>query len=154
MIAVQTAVGDVGNKATTELSLTFNSLVNTGKFQYGLNENGIFRINTGEQDVGIDYERTFTLSTSDLGQRNIKRFRFIYIGADVDESFIISVMGDNKVWQHYYPDLTKTGIQTIRKSITRNGQGRYWKIKITSIKRFRIDNIMGLFIIRPLGIRG
>jgi len=154
MLAVQTAIGSAGSKAATALSHSFTSLLSTGTFQYGGNEEGIFLLNTGEQDNGVDFERSFTLASSDYGLDNLKRLRFVYIGVDADESFTVSVMGDDKVWRDYTVDLNKTGLQEIRRSIGRDGFGRYWKIKISSTKRFRIDNMSGLFIVRSLGMRG
>lgn len=154
MIAIQTAVGDVGSKAVTELSYAFNALINTGSFQYGCNDDGIFLLNSGEQDNDGDYVRSFTLSSSDYGLANLKRIRFLYLGIDTDNSFTVSVMGDNKVWRDYTVPLNKLGLQEIRKSIGRDGFGRYWKIKISSTNRFRISMIGAVLVIRPLGLRG
>lgn len=152
-IATQTAIGELGRKAVTELSYSFDNMVNVGH-QYGCNSEGIFLLNNGEQDDDSDFTRTFTVSSSDYGTKNLKRFRFIYIGIDTDNSFTVSVMSDNKVWRNYDAVLNKTGLQQLRVPVGRDGYGRYWKVKITSTSRFRIDSIVGLLIIRPLGIKG
>jgi len=153
-IAVQTAVGSLTGKAVTELSYSFGTLVNTGRFQYGLNNEGIFLLNIGEQDNDVDYTRSFTLASSDLDAKNLKRFRFLFIGVDTDDSFTISVMGDNKTWRDYDVVLNKTGLQEIQQVVGHGDFGRYWKIKISSTSRFRVDSIDGTLIVRPLGVRG
>jgi hypothetical protein len=153
-IAGQTAVGEIGSKATTELSYSFASLLNIGGFQYGAGENGLFRLNTGEADNGINYTRSCTLATSDYGVSNPKRARFIYIGFDASFPFMLSVKIDEQAWRDYTVTPRKVGIQRIRVPIGRNGQGRYFTIKVSSTRRFIIDQMDGMFIVRSSGIKG
>lgn len=145
-IAVQTAASN----ATTELSDSFASMVDTGEFQYGCNSEGIFLLNSDEAGS----TRTFTLATTDFGMKNHKRLRKLYIGLVADSPITVSVMGDKKVWRHKTKALKKTGLQTLRVPIDRDGFGRYWTIKISATTRFRIDSIDGLLVVRSLGIRG
>jgi len=153
-IATQGLVGPVGAKATTELSYNFNSMANTGKFQFGANGNGLYRLNTGELDDAAIYERTFVINTSDYGVKNPKQFRFIYIGFSGDQPFTVSVDVDEQGWRDYTVIPKKTGLQRIRVPIGSNQQGRYWRIKITSNYRYRIDQVDGEFYIRSSGIGG
>jgi len=153
-LCVQTSVGDVGRKAVSLHGYNFASLVNSGKFQYGCNNDGIFLLNTGEQDNGVDYTRTVTFASTDFGISSLKRIRFLYFGIDTNEEFTVSVMGDNKVWRDYTVVLSKQGLQEVRRSIGRDGFGRYWKIKISSSNRFRLDSLHGLLIVRQLGLKG
>jgi len=153
-IATQGLIGRAGQKATTELSYNYNSLVNAGKFQFGANSNGIYRLNTGEDDDGTAYERTFTVNTSDYGKKEPKQFRFLYIGFKGDNPFTVSVNTDEQGWRDYTATPGKTGLQRVRVPIGSNAQGRYWKVKITSNYRFRIDAIGGMFYVRSTGIGG
>ncbi len=65
-IAIQTKVGELGEKATTELSYDFDSMVNCGEFQYGLNENGIYRLNSGSLDDSTVFTSSITFQTSEI----------------------------------------------------------------------------------------
>lgn len=155
MIAVQTAIGDIGSKAVTSLSWSFNSMVNTGKFQYGFNDNGIYILNTsGEDEAGSSDGYEVIFANTDFGIDNLKRVRFIYAGIVADGAVVISVMNDNKKWITCTKKSLKTGVQKIRFPISRKGYGRYCKVKIFSLSPFKIDNISGLLVIRPLGIKG
>lgn len=153
-IAVQTAVGEIGSKATTELTYQFNSMLSNGGFQYGCNGNGIFLLNSGELDNGSPFSRTVTFATTDLGEKNPKRARFVYIGFDAASAITLSVKIDDQSWRDYAATPLKTGLQRLRVPIGRDGQGRYFTFKITATTRFRIDSVGGMFIIRSTGIKG
>lgn len=155
-IAVQGAVGQVGSKATTELSYNFNSMVALpGGFQVGANGNGLFLLNQGELDDGATYERTFTVNTSDYGKQEFKQFRFLYIGFKGDNPFTVLVNTDEQGWRDYTATPGKTGLQrAVQIPVGSNDQGRYWKIKITSNYSFVIDRIDGMFYVRSTGIGG
>ncbi len=150
-IAVQTAVGEIGSKATTELSFAFNSLLNLGEIQIGTNSDGIYLLNTDDDE---SFERTFTLATTDLGIPNPKHARFFHIGIVTDNDFVISVKFDNSAWRNYAVEALKNGLQRIRVPLRQDDQGRYFTLKITSNYWFRIDSIDGDFIIRSNGIGG
>lgn len=152
-IAVQTAVGAIGSKATTELSYAFASMVNLGSFQFGANADGLFLLNSTNKDNDVVYERSLTFATTSFNIYNPKRGRFIYIGIDTDVSFTVSVKFDNQDWRDYPVELFKTGLQRLKVSIGRNGQGKYFTLKITSNSWFRLDSVEGAFVIRPIGIR-
>ena len=153
-IAVQTAIGTIGSKATTELSYAFKSMINAGEFQYGLNQDGIYLLNQGEQDDGETFERSVTFATTDFGVKNPKRVRFIHIGFVADYEFTLAVKIDDQVWRKYTVTPRKTGLQRLRVPIGRNGQGAYITTKITSRSMFRIDMMAGILIVRPTGITG
>lgn len=153
-IAVQCAVGEAGKKAVTELSYNFNSMAVINGIPIGANSKGLFRLNAGLKDAGTDFTSTFTLTTTDFGIENHKRMRFVYIGIDTSAPFIISVKADGQAWRDYKIIPGKTGMQTIRKSIGRNGKGRYWTFKISSTSGFRVDSIKVAYYVLPKGIVG
>ena len=150
MLAIQTKVGN----AVTELSWDLRSMVNAGKFQFGSNENGIYLLNTGETDDGVQYERSFTLATTDMGKSNPKTCRSIDLGIDTDNPITVSVMADNQEFRTYTVTPRKTGLQRMRADVGTDGLGRYWTVKISSMYPFTIDQIDGTFIVRSLGTRG
>jgi len=153
-LAVQGAVGGIGSKATTELSYSFSSMSNAGEYQYGVNKNGIYRLNTGETDDENDYTRTFTLATASLGEKGHKQGRMIYVGVEATEPFTVSISFDEQTFRNYTATPSKTGLQTVRIPIGKNQRGKYVTVKVTSTDRFRIDSISGLFIVRPIATRG
>jgi hypothetical protein len=155
-IAVQTAVGDIGGKATTELSYSFNSLLNCGEFQYGLNSSGIHLLNQGNLDNTTQFESSVTLQTSDYGRRNFKRFRFIYLEVEVYEKtvFTVSVRPNKGDWIDKTVTVKNAGLRLLRFSIKKKGgQGNYHAVKIASKKQFRIHSVFGEMRVRPLGVK-
>ena len=111
MLAVQTAVGDLGRKATSELSWNFNALIAAGGFPYGCDDNGIHLLNTTELDGATPYTRSFTLATNDLGVKNPKRGRFAYIGIDTDTEFTLEITIDEQAPRSYTVTPLKTGLR-------------------------------------------
>jgi len=155
-IAVQTVIGDEGTKATTELTYGFNSLLNNSGFQFGANSNGLFLINQGETDNLVNYERTFTLATTDLGIRNPKEFRFIYIGFSAFKGTRIDIYvhaDDQKPIKHVHRAI-KSGTQRARIPIDVRVLGRYWTVKVSSMKAFRVDEMEVQTNVRSSGIIG
>lgn len=155
-IVVQTAVDDIGKKATTELQFEYNSLVNCGKYQYGFNENGIFLLNQGNTDNSDVFESSFTMQTSDFGAKNNKRFRYIYLEVEVYEhsTFTVTVTPNNGTAISKSVSTIGPGIKTISFTIQKSGgQGNYHKVKIASNEQFRIHSVSGLMIVNSLGFR-
>lgn len=155
-IAVQTAIGDIGEKATTELSYLFDDLINCGKFQYGLNSSGIHLLNTGDTDNGSDFTSSITYQTSDYGVKNNKRFRYVYLQVELFESttFTISIKPNKGSWITKSVIVSGTGLQTISFTIPRlNGLGNYHTVKLESLSQFRIHAVHGLIKVKPAGIR-
>lgn len=147
-LAVQTAVGDLGSKATTTLSYSFLSLVNVNGFQYGAGAGGLFQLNTGTDDEGTRYTSSFTPATSDLGSKKPKRGRYLYIGYDADVAFTAQMKLDDGSWVNYPFSSFKTGLQWGRVSLVRSKHGRYFTFKISSTSPFKIDRIDGVFVVR------
>lgn len=150
-IAVQSAVGPIGGKATTELTLSFAALVTGGRYHYGLNENGIHLLNSGDVDGEDDILRSISFATSDYGSKNLKRFRFIYLQVEVlgDASFTVAVRPDKGAWISKTVSTTGAGTKTLKVPIQREGgQGNYLSVKITSFNWFKLHAVNGLINIR------
>lgn len=156
-IAVQTAVGEIGSKALSQLSWNFNGLINCGQFQYGVGSDGIFLLNSGDTYDEVEFESSFTLTTSDYGLANNKRFRYVYLKIEVfeDTDITLSVRPNKGNWLNHTESIIGAGLKTVRFTIERNnGNGNYHTIKVACNKQFRIHEISGLLIVRPLGIKG
>jgi len=156
-IAVQTAVGAIGEKATTELSCAFAGMVNCGAYQYGVNSTGIYRLNSGNLDGTTPLAFSFTLASSDFGKRNYKRPRFVYLEVEIyeDTAFTVSVKPNRGTFIDKTVTAKGPGVKTIKVPIQREGmQGNFHTIKISGTKQFRVHEVSGLFIVRPSGAGG
>lgn len=151
MIAVQTAA----NNAVTTTSKQFEGITSTCGFQYGLNSSGIYLLNTGEDDDGQLFERTFTLATTDLGVHGVKTFRYIYVGITTDNKFTVSLLADGK----RSPTIREvspqgSGLQIVKIPVGSDAQGRSWALTIKSNYSFHVDSIDADVRVRPTGRRG
>lgn len=148
-LAVQCAVGEIGEKAITELSPSYESLINTGDFQYGLNASGIFLLNTGNVYSDIAYSKSFTLPKADLGIDENKRLRFLYVKVETydDAVFTVKAKPDNGAWTTKTKSLTGAQITTMKIPIgSKSCIGDYITVNIASTAQFRIHEITGLVI--------
>ncbi len=155
-LAVQCAVGEIGEKALTELSPSYESLINTGNFQYGLNSDGIFLLNTGNTYSGVAFTKSFTLPKTDLEIDVNKRLRFLYIKVETydDAVFTIKAKPDNGAWVTVTKTLTGADIRLMKIVFgSKSCIGDYITINIASTAQFRIHKITGLVIPRSASRR-
>lgn len=153
-LAVQTAVGEIGSKATTEISYSFNSMINIAGSQWGCNKNGLYELNSGEDDNGVPYERSFTLAKSDFGSKHQKNGRMLYLGIDTDHDLSVGISFDGQAEKVYPVAVLTTGLQRVRVPIGTRARGRYCTIRFFSNHWFRIDSVKGLFFEHSSGIGG
>lgn len=156
MLAVQTAVGDPGSKATSELTTDFSSLTRVDEFYFGANSSGLFLIDSGLKDLAEDIISTVTFATTDFGFRNPKSIRFLYIGLEGSCGQCISISSqadgvDNCIETY---ELQHEGTQRIRVPINFDLEGRYWRISISSTEAMRIDSVDAQLRLRSSGILG
>lgn len=147
-IAVQTQI----DNAVTNLSLTFNSMLNTGSFQYGCNNAGLYCLNKSDSSELV--ESSVTLATTDLGIKNPKHIRFLYIGIKTDNNFTISVKFDNSLFRDYLVRVPTKGLQRIRIPIGKSQRGRYLTLKVSSKYKFSLDKIEAIIVATSSGIVG
>lgn len=153
-IAVQGAVGSLGEKATTELTYAFNSMATINGVALGASSSGLFKLNSGTQDDGEDFTRSFTLATTDFGIHNPKKVRYLYVGIKTDNIFTVLTRVDEGDWRLWPTKPPKKGLHGVRVPIGLSSQGRYWTVKISSKYHFRVAEIKVLPIIRNSGIVG
>ena len=156
-IAVQGAIGESGRKPTTVLSgFAFNSMATINGVDIGASlTNGLCVLNQGEKDVDAEVQRTVTFATTDFGIKNPKRIRYIYFGISFSSPITVSVAVDDQPERTYTLRPVKaSGMQRVKLTIGHNRQGRYWRVKITSDKRFVLDDVETLLVVRTSGIKG
>jgi hypothetical protein len=156
ILATQTAIGDPGSKATSELALDFSSLARVANFYYGANSSGLFLIDSGDKDLAEDIVSTVTFATTDFGFRNPKSIRFLYIGLEgsCEQCISICTQADGSVNSTESYTLQHGGAQRIRVPISLCLNGRYWRISISSAESLRIDSVEAQLILRSSGIQG
>lgn len=156
ILATQTAIGDPGSKATSELSLDFSSLGRVGNFYYGANSSGLYLIDSGVKDLAEDIVSTVTFATTDFGFRNPKSIRFLYVGlkGSCGQCISISTWADGASNSTENYTLQHNGVQRLRVPISLCLNGRYWRISISSSESIRIDSVEAQLILRSSGILG
>ena len=155
-LAVQCAIGEIGEKAITELSPSYESLINTGSFQYGLNSDGIFLLNTGNTYNSVAFTSSFTLATTDIDIDESKRLFFVYLKVEVydDSTFTIRAKADDGTWVTRTKDVIGSGIKMIKVPIgSKSCIGDYITVNVASTSQFRIHKINGLVIPKSLSRR-
>lgn len=156
VLAIQGAVGPIGGKATTELSLSLQGLVDCGGFQYGLSGSGVHLLNTGSKDDVTVFTSEITLVTSDYGNPAMKRFRYIDIEI-VTVSNIEVVIGarpNGGSWIEKTVAVSGGGLQTVRVAIARDGgQGNLHAVRLKSTGWFRLVSMRGLINDRRTSIK-
>jgi hypothetical protein len=146
MLAIQTAIGEVGGKAATALTQSYTSMIAFGNFQYGANASGIFLLNQGTSTP------SFSLFDCDIGTPKDKRFEYIYVTLDSAISTVVTltVLTDNGVSYPYTVTTALAGVQRLRFKIGRGIKGRVWRVSLSSPAWFEIHQIDALFV--PLTI--
>lgn len=118
-------------------NFNFNSFCKINGKHYGANDSGIFKL-TGNDDAGTDIDAFFELIVSDFGISNMKRPRSAYVGGE-SEGRLTFTLKDNEANQRTYSFNLDTGSKQSsgKIDIGRDGQGRYWQV--------RIDNTNGVY---------
>ena len=145
-IAVQGAVGDAGNKATTNLpNFNFNSMVTINGFSFGANDTGLYKLNTGNKDDGMLFTKTFTLATTDFADKLPKHVRYIYVSIYTNNDFEVKFKADSQEEKTLSVAKLKDGLQWIRVENIYPDIGKYWTIAVSSKYYFRVDVIKILY---------
>lgn len=129
---------NLSNMAVTQFcNYSFNSFCKIGESYYGANDSGIFEL-TGNDDNGTNIDAFFELIVSDFGISNMKRIRSAYVGGE-SEGRLTFTLKDNEANQRTYSFNLDTGSKQSsgKIDIGRDGQGRYWQV--------RIDNTNGVY---------
>lgn len=141
---------NLSNFAVTQYcNYNFNSFAKIGNNYIGASEDGLFVLG-GDKDVEADINAFFELIVSDLGITNIKRIRAVYVGGEANGDLTLTVKDDEDNERSYPLRLTSNSKQSsVKVEIDRDGQGRYWQVRIdnTNGVYFAIDSIESLITI-------
>ncbi|RLB91927.1 MAG: hypothetical protein DRH10_00720 [Deltaproteobacteria bacterium] len=151
--ATQGALGSRGSRPTTELlNFNYNSLVTLRGFSFGANSDGIYRVNVGDLIDGKRFNKVVTFATSDFSIHNNKQVYFVYIGIYATKEFTLTVTVDkNTVKSCKVKPASSGGLQLLKVPIWDELQGRYWRISLSTLYDFMIDDIRALVSVRPAG---
>jgi hypothetical protein len=123
----------------------FNSMVKFGDSFLGANENGIFVLDSGNDDANTDIEAFFELATSDWGITNIKRVRRIYVNYESNGDLMLSVKDDEDNLRYYLlePVHLPNKQHAARVGVGRDGKGVHWMVRVENINGsdFSVDRI-------------
>jgi hypothetical protein len=120
-------------------NFNFNSMCKFGDTYIGANEFGIFTLD-GEKDYEnhaseeADIEAYFVLPTTDFFIDNNKRFRSVVIGYESSDDLSLLITDDDNHSRTFtLKAVQKNQLQEGNKvAIGRDGQGRYWSMKISN----------------------
>lgn len=140
----------IGKSTTQYDGFEFDSMARFGSVYLGVNENGLFVIGAPDDD-GQPIEASFELPTVDLGSGNIKRLRFLYMGAELYGDMLCTLHTDGKEDGREYdiPYNGRGGQQRVRVPIGRDDQGRYWRPAFANVNGgdFSVDSISVLPVV-------
>jgi len=136
-------------------SFEFTSMVKFGDKFIGTKDTGLFEIG-GDSDDGVNIDAYFIPLKTDFGLANPKRMRFGYFGFKSASDLSLEVSTDDESPRSYTVSARLSGQQGGRKSIGRNGKGRYWSYKIgnTNGADFSFDSLKVLPVILSMGRNG
>ena len=149
MNCIAFAINVKGKQISQFKNFTFNSMVNFNGVSLGVNNFGLFSL-TGDKDNINPILAELQLVMTDLGIKNPKRLRYVYIGFETDADLLLKVTANESTIREYVIKANKTGQQRVRVPIGRDIYGRYWSFNISnpSGNGFAIDSIDALPVIR------
>lgn len=151
-IAVQGAVGEIGEKAVTKLTnYNFNSMVLIGGRAIAANALGLHILNVGDRDGDEAFTRTVTFASTDFGISNPKHLRAIEFGMFTEDVFRVFVLTKSGEWREYESPEPQEGQTRIMVPIGSSVEGRYWTVRIESDSFFRLDNVKVRMIVTSSG---
>lgn len=127
------------NRAVSQTTQGYNSACLYQGIPLAATEQGLMRI--GCYKDGDEPIHAWMLSGKfDLGQDNIKRFRYFYFGVSGDGDLKLSIYADDKLVREYVvPVKEHRGRQEIRVMVGRGAAARYWQ--------WKVENINGSFFV-------
>lgn len=164
ILSVQCKRGNVGEKPVTVLSYktagVFHGLINTGSYQYGINDGGIWQLNyagDGEAptDDGQEINYSVRFNASDFGVTgNLKKIMHVYSmmssAADCSTAPMVSLKADEQ--QEFFASRNLINQKMIRTAAKCQCKGTYWTIGLDSNVPFTLLAVTVNFIVLPMGI--
>jgi len=133
------------------LNYSFGSMVKFGNKCYGGNEDGLFQIETGSDDVTASIDAYFKLYTTDFGLRNLKRMRSLFVRHEADGDLKFTVYNSEENAREYVLEKTYNGQleKGSKVPVGRDGKGVHWSVRVDNIDGcdFSIDSMEALMLI-------
>ena len=126
------------NKATTQITSTYNSFCMFDGIPIAATSSGLYKIDE-YTDHGTAIPALIKSGAMDFNVENKKRFRFFYFGLETTGSLKLSIYGDNTLAGSYTVTGLTTGIRVIRVPIKRDVNAWYWQ--------WQVENISGSFFV-------
>jgi len=133
-------VMDLEGKALSQyVDFDFNSMCEFNGMYLGAGENGISVLG-GDDDNGADIDAFIETPMTDLGDSNQKRLRMAYVGYESTDELELAVAMDevlnDRSWRTYTLKPNKRGLSQEggRRSIGRDGRGRYFTVRIKNVE--------------------
>lgn len=137
-LAVQGALGELGEKACTELGWRYESLVNLGQVQFGLNDTGIYLLNLGYTDADGPYLSRVVFPETDLGDERRKTYRFVYLELDAPKDVEFTVQVNGVEGKKTTP---VDGIQTLRIPIEKEVGEVSHSVSVQATGKYKLNKI-------------
>ena len=116
-------------------------------------DTGLFEF-TGDTDNGSQITAWFELPDLDLGARQSKRLRYIYLSVEASGDLTVSVHTELGLEQTVTVPITEPGQHKCRIPVSRNIYGGYWTIKVSNEDNgydFSVDEIRVLPVVLAHG---
>lgn len=128
------------NAATQFANYNYKDFVTVGGTTYGLNDNGIFSLDTNDTDNGIAIGAYFSIIMTNLGIANQKRIRSGIISGEGGDLKVTIIFDDDSQYEAY---VTPSGTGAGKFNGIRSQKGEYFQIKIQNVNGsdFSIDQI-------------
>lgn len=140
-----------GGQLSQWANYNFNSMAKVGDTYVGAGEDGLFTLNSSQDDDGTPIEAFFELPDSDWGIASQKRIRSMYVGYEANGNLLLTVKDDNGNERNYTlaPNHAANQQHSAKVPGARDGKGRYWMIRIDNVNGadFSIDDIRVIPII-------
>ena len=140
------------NASSQYTEYDFSSMAKFAGKYYGGNEDGLFEIETGSDDAGVDIAASFKLFMTDFGERNLKRMRSLFLRGEADGSLKIKVTDDEDNERSYTLENVYAGNKARGQKVPigRDGKGVFWSVEVENVSGsdFSIDamDVIMLFL--------
>lgn len=106
---------------------------------YGVLDNTIYSLR-GQTDNGLSVDSVAQLAPSDLGETELKRLTYAYIGGRADQTVQVEPVADEVIIGDYTsPALDRKGTHTRRVRLPRGARARYWGVRISNVAGDALD---------------
>lgn len=110
---------------------------------------GIYQVDTGDNDDGTDIDAVVELPLSDMGYEGQKRLRRVYLGGEFDGDTVSITTENGEGNSRDYTAKSSSSLErNIYANIGRGGKSRYWKTIIKNVDGgdFSLDAVTAIVV--------